>query len=66
MEVDIVDASLWYIVILDLLLLNLFLVFVIATALHCADIIVSITTAVIINIRASILIVVAILKSIVI
>ena len=52
--------------ILDLLLLNLFLVFVIATALHCADIIVSITTAVIINIRASILIVVAILKSIVI
>jgi len=66
MEVDIVDASLGYIVILDLLLLNLFLVFVIATALHCADIIVSITTAVIINIRASILIVVAILKSIVI
>jgi len=66
MEVDIVDASLGYIVILDLLLLNLFLVFVIATALHCADTIVSITTTVIINIRASILIVVAILKSIVI
>ena len=71
MIVYIADTALGCMVILDLLLLllNLFLVFDIVTAggLHCTHAIVKITiTVIIINVRARILIIIAIDKSIII